>query len=43
MNEEKAKKPYVKPNFEVVNMELEKPLLSASGNGSDFGDGGVFG
>ncbi len=40
MNEEKAKKPYVKPNFEVVNIELEKPLLSASA--PDYGDGGIF-
>ncbi len=40
MNENKAKKAYVKPEFEVVNMELEKPLLSASAPG--YGDGGIF-
>lgn len=41
MNEKKAKKAYVKPEFEVVNMELEKPLLS--GSGYNPGNGGVWG
>ncbi len=40
MNNNKVKKAYVKPEFEVVNMELEKPLLDASA--PNFGDGGIW-
>ncbi len=43
MNDKIVKKAYVKPEFEVVNMELEKPLLTGSGNGTDFGGGGTWG
>ncbi len=45
MNENKAKKTYVKPESEVIYMELEKPILSDSGNGYglDFGGGGTWG
>ncbi len=41
MNEKKAKKAYVKPEFEVINVNNELPILC--GSGSDFGDGGIFG
>lgn len=40
MNEEKAKKPYVKPNFEVINVNNKLPILCASGQ--DYGDGGIW-
>ncbi len=39
--ENKTKKTYVKPETEVVNMELENPILQSSGE--DFGNGGFFG
>ncbi len=40
MNENETKKPYVKPEFEVVNLELEQPILTASAPG--FDNGGVW-
>lgn len=41
MNETKAKEKYIKPESEIINLELEQPILS--GSGSDFGDGGYWG
>ncbi len=41
MNKEKAKKPYVKPSFEVINVNNELPILCASA--PDFGNGGRWG
>lgn len=45
MNVNSAKEPYIKPESEIVKLELEQPILSGSnptGNGSDFGDGGFW-
>lgn len=36
-----SKEPYEKPESEIVNLELEQPILS--GSSDDFGNGGVFG
>ncbi len=33
------KKPYEKPSTEIVNLELEQPILGAS----NIGDGGYWG
>ncbi len=41
MNENKVKKTYVKPECEIVKMELEKPILDSSA--PDFGNGGTWG
>ncbi len=30
MEENKPKKPYVKPEFEIVNLQLEQPILDSS-------------
>ncbi len=40
MNETKIKKPYVKPEIEILNLELDQPILTGS---YDFGDGGYWG
>ena len=39
MKKEITKEKYVKPESEIINIEVEQPILSAS----DFGDGGYFG
>ena len=37
------KKAYITPNMEVMNMEIEAPMLSASsGSGESGGNAGVF-
>ncbi len=41
MNENKVKKIYVKPEFEVINLNNELPILCASA--PDFGNGGTWG
>lgn len=41
MNDTEAKEKYVKPESEIVELELEQPILQASG--SDFGNGGYWG
>lgn len=41
MNETKAKETYIKPKSEIIHLELEQPILKASG--SDFSDGGYWG
>lgn len=43
MEENKTKEPYVKPESEVVELELEQPILSGSGTAPDFGPGGFWG
>lgn len=43
MEENKTKEPYVKPESEVVALELEQPILSGSGTAPDFGPGGFWG
>lgn len=43
MNEDNTKKPYVKPSIEIIDLELEQPILSGSGNDYDFGNGGRWG
>lgn len=40
MNESETKEIYVKPESEIINLELEQPILS--GSGSNFGDGGYW-
>ncbi len=42
MNENRTKKAYIKPEFEIVNLELEQPILSASGD-YDYRNGGRWG
>ncbi len=41
MDENKKKEPYVKPISEIVELELEQPLLQSSA--PDFGNGGTWG
>ncbi len=41
MKENNPKEPYVKPESEIVNLELEQPILS--GSAPDFGNGGRWG
>lgn len=41
MEEEILKETYVKPVSEIVNIEVEQPILS--GSAPDFGDGGRWG
>ena len=41
MNEKRTKEPYVKPQSEIVELELEQPILS--GSAPDFGHGGRWG
>lgn len=41
MNEKRTKEPYVKPQSEIVELELEQPILS--GSAPDFGNGGRWG
>ncbi len=41
MNENNEKKAYVKPEFEVIDLNNELPILCSSG--SDFGSGGRWG
>lgn len=38
MNEKRTKEPYVKSQSEIVELELEQPILS--GSAPDFGNGG---
>ncbi len=42
MNKNRTKEPYVKPEAEIVNLELEQPILVSSGD-YDFGNGGFWG
>ncbi|MDE5881888.1 MAG: hypothetical protein K2H60_09175 [Muribaculaceae bacterium] len=45
MDKTKAKETYVKPSSEIVNLELEQPILSGSsipGGAPDFTDGGTW-
>ena len=39
MKKDMTKETYVKPESEIINIEVEQPILTAS----DFGDGGYFG
>ena len=41
MKETETKEKYVKPESEIVELELEQPILTASG--PDFGNGGFWG
>lgn len=41
MKENKAKEPYIKPESEIVDLELEQPILT--GSAPDFGNGGRWG
>ena len=41
MKENKGKEPYLRPESEIVNLELEQPILS--GSAPDFGNGGRWG
>lgn len=41
MDDKKTKKTYEKPEFEVVNLELEQPILS--GSAPNFDNGGNWG
>lgn len=41
MDDNSTKKPYEKPSFETIRLELEQPLLDASA--PDFGNGGKWG
>ncbi len=41
MNNKENKETYVKPESEIVNLELEQPILQASG--PNFEDGGYWG
>lgn len=41
MNENRTKKAYIKPEFEIVNLKLEQPILS--GSAPDFTNGGRWG
>lgn len=43
-NEKHVKEAYVKPQSEVVKMELEQPILSGSngGGGGGYDDGGWY-
>lgn len=46
MEKYKSKEPYVKPESEIINLELEQPILSGSGtpgSADDFTDGGRWG
>lgn len=44
MKENKTKKTYIKPESEIINLELEQPILSGSGTlGPDYDDGGYWG
>ena len=36
-----VKETYVKPESEIIHLELEQPILTASGG--DWGNGGVWG
>ncbi len=40
-NEKESKQPYVKPESEIVELELEQPILTQSG-GYDYGNGGKW-
>ncbi len=42
MNENRTKKAYIKPEFEIVNLKLEQPILSGSGD-YDLHNGGRWG
>lgn len=41
MNDTETKEKYVKPESEIVDLELEQPILNASG--TDFDNGGFWG
>lgn len=41
MNDTETKEKYVKPESEIVELELEQHILNASG--SDFDNGGFWG
>lgn len=41
MNENEAKEAYIKPESEIVELELEQPILTASA--PNFDDGGYWG
>lgn len=44
MNENEAKEAYIKPESEIVDLELEQPILTGSGDSApDFGPGGFWG
>lgn len=44
MNENKTKETYIKPESEIINIEVEQPILSGSGTyGPDYDDGGYWG
>lgn len=45
MNNNKEKETYVKPVSEIINLELEQPVLKGSGDpitAPDFGNGGIW-
>ena len=41
MKQNMTKEKYVKPESEIINLEVEQPILS--GSAPDFGDGGRWG
>lgn len=41
MNDTETKEKYIKPESEIVDLELEQPILTASG--PDFRHGGFWG
>lgn len=41
MNENKTKESYIRPQSEIVNIEVEQPILN--GSAPDFGNGGRWG
>ena len=43
MKEQTAKEPYIKPESEIINIEVEQPILSGSGDAPDFTNGGRWG
>lgn len=40
MKENKTKETYVKPESEIINIEVEQPILE--GSAPDFGNGGTW-
>lgn len=41
MKENKTKEPYIKPESEIIDIELEQPILS--GSAPNFDNGGRWG
>lgn len=41
-DQQEVKEAYEKPVIEVIEMEMEHPILASSGSGDDFEPGGVW-